>query len=122
MHPSARRSARRPTRGPRRARLRGGVEAASPASAFRCLAAPSSQGADAVAPHPRLAAPTKPLLVAKRFDWVEPRCPDGGEHAEEDADARRKAESNRERPPRERNREAGREVDRHANRTAAQDP
>jgi hypothetical protein len=51
-HPSARRSARRPT--------------ASSARVLRCVAAPSSQGADAVASRPRLAAPTMRLAAFLR--------------------------------------------------------
>ena len=52
------------------------------------------------------------LLVPQRLDRVEARRPDGRHHAEEDADAGREAEADRERPPGQRDREAGGQADR----------
>ena len=51
------------------------------------------------------------LFVAQRFDRVEARRLEGGIHAEEDADRRREAEADGERPPRQRDREARDQVD-----------
>ena len=51
-----------------------------------------------------------PLFVSQRFDRIETRCFECGIHPEEDADRCREADADRERPPRQRNREAGDEV------------
>src|SRR4051794_30670896 len=51
-----------------------------------------------------------PLFVPQRFDRIQPRRLERGIHAEEDADGRREADADRERPPRQGNREAGEQV------------
>ena len=52
------------------------------------------------------------LLVPQGFDRIEARRANGRHHAEEDADGGREAEADRERPPRQRDGEAGGEVHR----------
>src|SRR5438093_3521679 len=50
------------------------------------------------------------LLVSERFDRVEARSLERGIHPEEDSDRRRESESDRERPPRQRDGEARRRM------------
>src|SRR4029077_2498672 len=51
------------------------------------------------------------LFVAQRLDRVQARGLEGGVHPEEDADRGGEAEADRERPPRQRDREARDQVD-----------
>ncbi len=58
------------------------------------------------------------LFVPERFDGIETGGLEGGVHPEEDADRGREAEANGKRPPRERDREAGGEMDDEADQAA----
>ena len=58
------------------------------------------------------------LLVPECFDWIEARRTYGGHHSEEKADGCRESQADGERPPRKRDREAGRETDCHTNAAA----
>src|SRR5437588_12995064 len=57
------------------------------------------------------AAKPRASLVSERFDGIQTRRLEGGIHAEENADRRRVAEADRERPPWERDGEAGEQMD-----------
>src|SRR5436190_2832593 len=61
------------------------------------------------------------LLVSQRFDRIQARGFERGEQAEEDADARREADAEREGPPRQRDGEAGQLVHAHADAAAEDD-
>src|SRR5476651_2266571 len=52
----------------------------------------------------------EPSFVTQCLDRIEARRLEGGIHTEEDADRRREADADRERPPRQRDGEARREV------------